>query len=96
MRRAVGTSLAIISLKSFAGLMGHLSHVRVDWELGLALAAAAALGAVAGGLLSSKVSGARLRRGFAAFVAGTGVLVLGAQIPALGARASADTGEAVH
>lgn len=94
MRRAVGTSLAIISLKSFAGLLGHLSHTPVDWGLGLTLAAAAAGGALAGGLLSSKIPGASLRRGFAAFVAGMGVLVLGAQIPALGESASADTGEA--
>lgn len=95
MRRAVGTSLAIISLNSFAGLLGHLSHTPVDWGLGLTLASAAAGGALAGGLLSKKISGASLRRGFAAFVAGMGMLVLGAQIPALGKSAPADTGEAV-
>lgn len=96
MRRAVGTSLAIISLKSLAGLLGHLSHASVDWSFGLTIAGAAAVGALAGGLLSSKITGARLRRGFGAFVAGAGVLVLGAQIPPLRGSASADTGEAAQ
>lgn len=96
MRRAVGTSLAIISVKSFAGLLGHVSHVPIDWSLGLALAAAAAVGAVAGGMLSRRISGPRLRRGFAALVAAAGVFVLASQLPAFGVATQAATGEPAH
>ena len=32
MRDAVGTSLLIIALKSFAAFSGHMSHVAVDWN----------------------------------------------------------------
>jgi len=88
MRRAVGTSLAIISLNSCAGLLGHLSHASVDWRLALTLSASAAAGALFGSVLSNRISGERLRRGFAAFVATLGVLVLAAQLPALPALAA--------
>ena len=81
MRRAVGTSLAIIVLKSSAGLAGHLSHVSFDWPLTLALSAAAALGALLGGMLSGRIPKGALRRGFGVFVLGMGGLVLLAQLP---------------
>lgn len=81
MRRAIGTSLVIIALKSFAGLAGHLSHESIDWTLGLTLAAAAAVGAVAGGALASKIPAGALRRGFGVFVLAMGIFVLGAQVP---------------
>ncbi len=42
---AVGTSLVIIAMNSFAGLIGYLSSVRIDWSLGAALTAAAVVGA---------------------------------------------------
>lgn len=97
MRRAVGTSLLIIVAKSFAGLLGHSSYAPLDWSLGLTVAGAAAVGALAGGLLSYKITGQRLRRGFAAVVAGTAVLVLGAQLRVLGGgTVAAETGEAAH
>lgn len=82
MRRAIGTSLLIIALKSFAGLAGHLSHESIDWTLGFTLAAAAGVGAVAGAALASKVPAGSLRRGFGVFVLAMGVFVLGAQLPA--------------
>ena len=38
---AVGTSLVVIAMKSFAGFAGHLSSVQIDWRLaGLVTAAA--------------------------------------------------------
>ena len=30
---AVGTSLVVIAMKSFAGLAGYLSSVHIDWSL---------------------------------------------------------------
>ena len=88
MRRAVATSLALVCLNSAAGLAGHLSHASVDWKLAFTLSATAATGALAGSVLSNRIPGERLRRSFAAFVATLGVLVLGAQLPALPAFAA--------
>jgi uncharacterized membrane protein YfcA len=45
---AVGTSLIVIAMKSFAGLGGYLSSVQIDWGLALAVTAAAVLGALIG------------------------------------------------
>ncbi len=52
---AVGTSLVIIAMNSFAGLMGYLSSVRIDWSLGAALTAAAVVGALIGARFAGKV-----------------------------------------
>jgi uncharacterized membrane protein YfcA len=82
MRRAIGTSLVIIVLKSSAGLAGHLSHVSFDWTLALTLSLTAAAGAVIGGALAAKVSSCSLRRGFGGLVLAMGLLVLGLQLPA--------------
>ena len=42
---AVGTSLVVIAMKSFAGLAGHLSSVHIDWRW-RAVTAAAVIGAL--------------------------------------------------
>ena len=40
MEMAVGTSLVVIAMKSFAGLAGHLGHVDIDWPVTLAVTGA--------------------------------------------------------
>merc|ERR1711969_469920 len=45
---AVGTSLVVIAMKSFAGLAGYLSSVQIDWVLAGAVTAAALVGALIG------------------------------------------------
>jgi uncharacterized membrane protein YfcA len=64
MRAAVGTSLLVVALNSFAGLAGHLGHARVDLELAAVMTVAAIGGALAGAALSRRVDPARLRRVF--------------------------------
>lgn len=64
MPAAVGTSLVVISVQSFAGLAGHLSTEHIDWRLAAMVTAAAVVGAVAGGLLVPLVDPLTLRRGF--------------------------------
>ena len=44
---AVGTSLIVIAMKSFAGLGGYLSSVQIDWTVALAVTAAAVVGSLA-------------------------------------------------
>ncbi len=50
---AVGTSLVVITMKSFAGLGGYLSSVHIDWTLAFAVTAAAVLGALIGARLTA-------------------------------------------
>ncbi|MEU6075105.1 sulfite exporter TauE/SafE family protein [Micromonospora sp. NPDC047074] len=78
---AVGTSLVVIAMKSFAGLAGYLSTVGVDWGLAAAVTGAAVLGGLVGARLTGHVPEAVLRRTFGWFVLAMGVLVLAQQVP---------------
>ena len=89
---AVGTSLVIIAMNSFAGLMGYLSSVRIDWSLGAALTAAAVAGALIGARFAGKVNPETLRKGFGWFVLIMASVILGEEIhPALGFAGAALT-----
>jgi uncharacterized membrane protein YfcA len=79
---AVGTSLVVIAMKSFAGLAGYLSAVSIDWGLAAAVTAAAVVGSLAGGRLAGRIPEAVLRRAFGWFVVVMGVFVLAQQLPA--------------
>ncbi|CAM2007910.1 sulfite exporter TauE/SafE family protein [Acanthopleuribacter pedis] len=76
MREAVGTSLMVIALKSFAGLAGYLSHIAIDWALALGVSAAAVAGSFIGARAVHRVAPDQLRRVFAWFVLAMGVFVL--------------------
>ncbi|MFL4492908.1 sulfite exporter TauE/SafE family protein [Streptomyces sp. VTCC 41912] len=80
MASAVGTSLLVIAMNSFAGLAGHLSDAHLDWSLTLAVTAAAVLGSLIGGRLAGRIPQRALRTGFGWFVVAMGVFVLGQQI----------------
>jgi len=79
---AVGTSLVVIAMKSFAGFAGYLSSVHVNWGLAAAVTAAAVLGSLAGGRLAGRVREDLLRKAFGWFVVAMGVFVLAQQLPA--------------
>jgi hypothetical protein len=64
----VGTSLLVISLKSFAGFAGYAAHVELDWALIGIVTLAAAVGTVGGAWLAKRVNPEKLRKGFAYFV----------------------------
>lgn len=78
---AVGTSLVVIAMKSFAGLAGYLSTVHINWPLAAAVTAAAILGSLAGGRLAGRIPEVILRKTFGWFVAVMGVFVLAQQLP---------------
>lgn len=81
MKKAIGTSLAIIAFNSFAGLAGQLRYVRFDWGLTLAFLAAA-LGGMFGGLtLASRLSSQTLRRGLGWGIMGLGAFLLARNLP---------------
>jgi hypothetical protein len=78
---AVGTSLLVIAMKSFAGLAGYLSSVHINWGVAAAVSAAAILGTLAGSRLAGRVHEDVLRKAFGWFVVVMGVFVLSQQIP---------------
>jgi len=80
---AVGTSLLVITMKSFAGFAGYLSSVTIPWETAGAVVAAAIVGSVIGGRLVSLIPADRLRKGFAWFVVVMAVFILGQEVPKL-------------
>ncbi|GLY06435.1 UPF0721 transmembrane protein [Actinoplanes sp. NBRC 101535] len=79
---AVGTSLLVIAMKSFAGLAGYLSTVHINWPLAAAVTAAAILGSLVGGKLAGRIPEVILRKAFGWFVAVMGIFVLAQQLPA--------------
>ncbi|MGW8970124.1 sulfite exporter TauE/SafE family protein [Streptomyces platensis] len=77
---AVGTSLLVIAMNSFAGLAGHLSGPHLDWSLALAVTTAAVLGTLIGGRFAGRIPQHTLRTGFGWFVIAMGIFVLSQQI----------------
>jgi uncharacterized membrane protein YfcA len=78
---AVGTSLLVIAMKSFAGLAGYLATVPIDWALTGAVTAAAVVGSLVGARLVDRIPADALRRGFGWFVLAMGAFVLVQQAP---------------
>lgn len=76
MRQAIGTSLMIIAMKSSAGVMGHLSHVNIDWSLTMLISLFAVGGSFVGARFSAKIPADTLRRVFAYFVLAMGTFIL--------------------
>ena len=82
MRIAVGTSLLVIAMNSFAGFAGALSHATIPWTLALAITGASVLGSFGGTALAGRVKPEVLRAGFAWFVLGMAVWMSFKQLPA--------------
>lgn len=77
MKPAIGTSLAIIAVNCFGGLVGQLRYASFDWLLTAGFLAAAMAGMLAGNTLMGRLSGGALRRAFACCVVALGgVLVV--------------------
>jgi len=65
MKTAIGTSLAVIAVNCFGGLLGQLRYVHFDWWLTLGFLLAAMVGMFAGTRLVRWFTASTLRRGFA-------------------------------
>ncbi len=77
MRRAIATSLAIITLTGVAALASHLAEgAQPDWPLTLVLCAAAAAGALAGSALGRRLPATTLAHGFGTLVAVVAIILL--------------------
>jgi uncharacterized membrane protein YfcA len=83
---AVGTSLAVIAVQSYAGLAAHLASEQIDWRLAVMVTGAAVAGALIGGRLVHLIDPAALREAFGWMVLAVGSLVLAEEVhPILGA-----------
>jgi uncharacterized protein len=76
MKQAIGTSLLIIAAKSLIGFTGDLSHYQMDWKLLLTVTGLAILGIFVGNMLSLKIAGEKLKKGFGWFVLVMGIYII--------------------
>lgn len=68
MKNAVGTSLSIVSLKSFAGFAGYAGSVAIDYQLMGIFTAIAVVGSVIGSQLGHRLPADLLKKGFGGFL----------------------------
>lgn len=76
MKKAVGTSLLIIAVKSLIGFTGDLGHTVIDWHLLLTVSALAIGGIFIGNRFSKKVPAEKLKKGFGWFVLVMGIYII--------------------
>jgi uncharacterized membrane protein YfcA len=81
MHLAIGTSLVIIALKSFSGFFKYLDvledlNLSVNWELVLIFSLIGTVGSFVGKSIGSKISGEKLKRGFAIFLLFMGAYII--------------------
>jgi uncharacterized membrane protein YfcA len=76
MRRAVGTSLVVISMNSLAAFAAYAGHVRIQPRVTVPFTLFAFAGVAVGSALVHRVSTTALRKGFAVFLIGVAALVL--------------------
>lgn len=76
MKKAVGTSLFIISMNSLIGFIGDVQNLEIDWLFLLTFTCLSIIGIFFGIYLSKFVNEIQLKKGFAYFVLGMGVFIL--------------------
>ncbi|MHB0975120.1 MAG: sulfite exporter TauE/SafE family protein [Thiobacillus sp.] len=76
MKQAVGTSLAIVAAQSYAGFVGYLGGVPIDYPLMGAFTAVTVLGSFMGMRLAGRISHAALKKSFAWFLVGVASYIL--------------------
>jgi uncharacterized membrane protein YfcA len=92
LRRAVGTSLLVITLQSFAGICAHLGHTDIPIRVIVPFTLLAAIGSSFGSSLASRLSPVTLRRGFASLVLGVALVMMGYQSSRLASSPAAYVG----
>jgi uncharacterized membrane protein YfcA len=76
MKKAIASSLFIITIKSLVGFGGDLLHVTVDWKFLLIIITLATLGIITGNYLNKTLDGAKLKKGFGWFVLSMSIVIL--------------------
>jgi len=75
MKKAIASSIFIISIKSIVGFVGDLSHTIIDWKFLITIVLLATLGIIIGNYLNKKMDGAKLKKGFGWFVLGMACVI---------------------
>ena len=76
MKRAVATSLMIISVKSLIGFLGDLNHFNIDWIFLCSFTLISILGIFIGIFLNKFIEGPKLKRAFGWFILIMGVYII--------------------
>lgn len=76
MKRAVGTSLFIISINSLFGFLFSLSHIDIQWTFLLSITLIAIAGILIGSYVSTKIDGNKLKTAFGWFVLVMGIYII--------------------
>jgi uncharacterized membrane protein YfcA len=75
MKKAIASSLVIISIKSLVGFSGDLLNTAVDWSFLSKIILLATLGIITGNYLSKKMEGVKLKIGFGYFVLAMALII---------------------
>lgn len=76
MKKAVGTSLLIISAKSLIGFIGDATNYDIEWSFLISFSVLAVIGIVIGSFLATRIDGNKLKSAFGWFVLLMGVWIL--------------------
>lgn len=76
MKKAVATSLLIISVKSLIGFIGDVETMQIDWLFLLVFSGIAVAGTFLGVYLSRFVNGEKLKRGFGWLILVMGIYII--------------------
>lgn len=77
MKKAIGTSLMIISVNALSGFIAGASGLEnIDWMFLLKFTVLMVAGIFTGGYLTSKIDSNKLKKGFAWFITGVGAWIL--------------------
>lgn len=76
MKKAVATSLLIISIKSLIGFLGDVGNMEMDWEFLLIFTGFSVVGIFIGVYLNKFIKGEKLKKGFGWFVLVMGIYIL--------------------
>ena len=81
MKKAVGTSLLIIALKSIIGFTGDLgSGLQLDIPFMIMFAGFATVGIIAGALISKHIANEKLKPAFGWFVLAMGIYIISKEL----------------
>lgn len=75
-KKAVGTSLAVVALNSLSGFANDLNQVDINWKFLLIISAIALIGSVAGASLADRINSKKLKACFGWFVLILGILII--------------------
>lgn len=76
MKKAVGTSLAIIAANTLLGFAGSINHLEINWMFLLSFTALAIIGIFPGMAISKRINGQKLKPAFGYFILGMGIFIL--------------------